>query len=409
MTRSGRLWLGVSVVALAGGAAWAEEDPIIIGAVVAESGFMSQYDIPAWTAAKFAIDDINNGKLAILGSTEPGLLGRKVEFVVRDYRTDRDVAPTVAQEVIEAGADILIASCDFDFGSPAAQIAQDDNIVSMSLCAGSPRFGPEGGLDLGFSAGSVAEATSAAAAEWAHDKMGWKTAYVLNDPVIQVDTDWANGFVERFGELAGKDGIIGQDGFKNDDANINAQISRIKELATPTDLLVVTSFPPGGASAVRQIRAAGLTQPILLNDAMDGSSWWDTVPESGRAGVYVTVRGQYQGADTDERINALSARYKEFVGDYPPSSLFVDGYGAIEMLAVAIQKAGSTDGKAVTAELEKFKGFDRVAGPATFTPELHDAPDRAIAILELTSDGAKLVDRVQARRVPKYSDIVDEK
>ena len=59
-------------------------------------------------------------------------------------------------------------------------------------------------------------------------------------------------------------------------------------------------------------------------------------------------------------------------------------------------------------ELEKLRGFDRIAGPATFTAELHDAPDRAIAILELTADGAKLVDRVKARRVPKYSDIVDE-
>ncbi|MBE2276742.1 MAG: ABC transporter substrate-binding protein [Rhodobacteraceae bacterium] len=400
--------VATSVLALSASLAWAEEDPIIIGAVVAESGFMSQYDIPAWTAAKFAIDDINNGTLAVLGSSEPGLLGRKVEFVVRDYRTDRDVAPTVAQEVIEAGADILIASCDFDFGSPAALIAQDDNIVSMSLCAGSPRFGPEGGLDLGFSAGSVAEATSAAAAEWAYDKMGWKTAYVLNDPVIQVDTDWANGFVERFGELAGAEAILGEDGFKNDDANINAQISRIKDLPAQPDVLIVTSFPPGGASAVRQLRSAGLTQPILLNDAMDGSSWWDTVPESGRAGVFVTVRGHYQGADTDERINALSARYKASVGEYPPSSLFVDGYGAIEMLAVAIQAAGTTDGAAVTAELEKLRGFDRIAGPATFTAELHDAPDRAIAILELTADGAKLVDRVKARRVPKYSDIVDE-
>lgn len=329
--------------------------------------------------------------------------------MVRDYRTDRNVAPTVAQEVIEAGAEVLIASCDFDFGSPAALIAQDDDIVSMSLCAGSPRFGPEGGLDLGFSAGSVAEATSAAAAEWAHGKMGWKSAYILNDPVIQVDTDWANGFVERYGELAGAEAILGRDSFKNDDANINAQISRIRELKTAPDLIVVTSFPPGGASAVRQLRAAGITQPILLNDAMDGSSWWDTVPENGRQGVYVTVRGQYHGENSDERINALSQRYKDKVGDYPPSSLFVDGYGAIEMLAVAIQKAGTTDGKAVTAELEKFRSFDRIAGPATFTEQLHDAPDRAVAILQLTADGAELVDRVKARRVPKYADIVDEK
>ncbi len=385
-----------------------DKDPIVIGAVIAESGFMAQYDLPAWTAAKFAVQDLNEGKLAILGDTAKGLLGREVKFIIRDYRTDREVASTVTQEVLEEGADLLIASCDFDFGSPAALIAQDDNIASMSLCAGSPRFGPEGGLTLGFSAGSVAEATSAAAAEWSYGK-GWRTAYLLNDPVIQVDTDWSRGFKERFGELAGAEGITGEDSFKNDDANINSQISRIKELKTQPDVLVVTSFPPGGASAVRQLRAAGFTQPILLNDAMDGSSWWDTIPASGRSGVFVTVRGQYQGNDSNARINALSERYKAAEGAYPPSSLFVDGYGAIEMLALAVTRAGTTDGGKVAAALEEFKSVDRIAGPATFTSALHNAPDRKVAIIELTPDGARFVDRVAARRVPKYKDIVDEK
>ena len=377
------------------------DGPIVIGAVIAESGFMSQYDIPAWNAAKFAIQVLNDGKLAILHSNTKGLLGREVKFVVRDYRTDRQLAPAVTQEIIDKGVDILIASCDFDFGSPAALIAQDANIVSMSLCAGSPRFGPEGGLKLGFSAGSVAEATSAAAAEWGYGK-GWRNAYLLNDPVIQVDTDWSKGFHDRFVELAGDKSIIGEDSFKNGDPNINAQISRIKGLATQPDVLVVTSFPPGGASAVRQLRSAGLTQPILLNDAMDGSSWWDSVPTNERAGVYVTVRGEYHGGDTDARINGLSERYKAAEHAYPPSSLFLDGYGAIEMLALAVTQAGTTQGDKVAAALEHFKGVDRVAGPATFTADLHDAPDRKVAIIELTPDGAKLVDRVAAKRVPKY-------
>ena len=100
----------------------------------------------------------------------------------------------------------------------------------------------------------------------------------------------------RFTELAGEKGIVGEDSFKNGDANINAQISRLKDLKAQPDVLVVTSFPPGGASAVRQLRAAGLTQPILLNDAMDGSSLvghCSRIRSGGR--LRVTVRGQYPG------------------------------------------------------------------------------------------------------------------
>jgi branched-chain amino acid transport system substrate-binding protein len=121
------------------------------------------------------------------------------------------------------------------------------------------------------------------------------------------------------------------------------------------------------------------------------------------------VRGQYQGGDSDERINSLSDRYKKAAGTYPPSSLFVDGYGAIEMLALAVTRAGTTDGAKVAAALEQFKDVERIAGPATFTPTLHDAPNRRVAIIELTASGAKLVDRVSAKRVPKYADIVGAK
>lgn len=42
------LLVSASVLTLTVTGAQAEEKPIVIGAVVAESGFMSQYDIPAW-------------------------------------------------------------------------------------------------------------------------------------------------------------------------------------------------------------------------------------------------------------------------------------------------------------------------------------------------------------------------
>jgi branched-chain amino acid transport system substrate-binding protein len=401
---------GSAVIGFCGSSLGADNThkPLVVGAVIAETGFMEQYDQPAWTAAKLAIDDINKGVLKILGEKAPGLLGRTVKFVVRDYRSDRSVAPVVAQEVVDSGAELLIASCDYDFGSPAALVAQQAGIVSMSLCAGSPRFGPEGGLPLGFSAGSVAEATSAAFAEWAHGEKKWRTAYLLNDPVLQVDTDWSKGFNTRFTELAGKDAIIGSNSFRNDDADINSQINAIRALPKKPDVLVITSFPPGGASAVRQIRAAGIDTPIILNDAMDGNSWWSTIAPAQRVNIFIAVRGSYFGNDPRPEINALTSRYKEVAGVLPPSSLFLDGYGAIQMLALAAKRAGTTDGKAVTAALEHFRDVPRVAGPATFTHELHDAPNRGVAILELKGQDVMLVGLHAPDRVPKYANIVDK-
>src|SRR5581483_4757797 len=103
----------------------AERGPITIGAVIAETGVMSQYDLPAMETVKFAIEDIN---------AHGGIDGRKLELMERDYKSDRSLAPTVTREVIDAGADVLIVTCDFDFASPAALVAQEDNIASFSLC-----------------------------------------------------------------------------------------------------------------------------------------------------------------------------------------------------------------------------------------------------------------------------------
>ena len=51
--------------------------------------------------------------------------------------------------------------------------------------------------------------------------------------------------------------IVGSDTFKNDDASIASQITRIKELAEEPDVIMLCSVMPGAAAAVRQILGAG--------------------------------------------------------------------------------------------------------------------------------------------------------
>ena len=53
--------------------------------------------------------------------------------------------------------------------------------------------------------------------------------------------------------------LIGSDTFKNDDASIASQITRYKESAASGGapaVMIVCSYVPGAATAIRQIRAA---------------------------------------------------------------------------------------------------------------------------------------------------------
>lgn len=361
-----------------------EGDPIIIGAVIAETGFMNQYDIPAMATVEMAIEDMNEAG---------GLLGRPLELISRDYKSERDLSASVAQEVIDAGAEVLIVSCDYDFGSPASLAAQSAGLMSVSLCAGSDKFGPRGGLDLGFSAGLLAAATSGAAAQWATEQ-GWETAYILEDPTIRVDTDWANGFSGAWTELHGEGSVLGHDTFQNEDPSVAAQISKIQALSAPPEVLIIASYAPGGASALRQIRAAGIDVPVILSDALDSTAWLDAVPDLSN--TWGVNHAQYFGDDPSEKVNELIERYQEAEGGMPPSSLVVDGYITMQMIAAAIEGAGSTDGAAMTEFLASGDPIETVVGDASFTDEVHTSADRPVTIVDLSSGEPVFVARLTA-------------
>src|SRR6266404_4691222 len=86
-------------------------DDIVVGFATASSGFMQAYDKPAQDAAMIRIDEINKAG---------GLLGRQIKAVAVDTKTDRAEGAKAGLEVIDQGADLLVVSCDYDFGVPAA-------------------------------------------------------------------------------------------------------------------------------------------------------------------------------------------------------------------------------------------------------------------------------------------------
>src|SRR4029450_9465764 len=73
--------------------------------------------------------------------------------------------------------------------------------------------------------------------------------------------------------------LVGSDTFKNEDASIASQISRIKALPQEPDAIMLCTMMPGGVSAIKQIRAAGIKAPILNGSGMDGSYWLSAVPD----------------------------------------------------------------------------------------------------------------------------------
>ncbi len=360
-TNSCRTWAFLSALAspfFLTGPSTAQDD-VVVGFAVSESGWQSAYAAPATNAAMLAIDDIN---------AKGGVLGRKIKPLVVDAKSDRVESAKAGNEVLGAGAELVVVDCDYDFGAPAALAAKAANKVAFFLCAESVLAGIQGVGKNAFSASVLAPVQGATVAEWGVRDKGWKSAYILLDTTIEYNKGVCYGFDWMWREKLGLK-LLGHDVFQNGDTSIASQISRIKALSEQPDVIMMCSYVPGAASAIRQLRAAGITSAIGGGSAMSGSYWLDTVPNL--SSHYIPEHASIYGDDPRPEVNEFNRRYKERFGEQPPSSYAYPGYLVIQMWALAAERAGTLDTDAVIAELEKFKDEPLLIGSRTFTSELH--------------------------------------
>lgn len=290
--------------------AQAQGKDIVVGFATAKSGWLEAYDTPATNAALLRIDEIN---------AAGGIGGRKIKTVFADTKTDRAQSAKAGLQVLDQGADMVVVSCDYDFGSPAALAAEKAGKVSMFLCAEDAKAGIQGVGKHSFTGSIMAAVQGATVAEWAHAKRNARNMYVLLDTMIEYNKGICKGFDWMAGRLPGVT-IAGRDTFKNDDASIAAQITRIKALPKEPDAIMLCSYAPGGASAVRQIRAAGINSLILNGSAMDGTYWLGAVP--GLSNFVVPVQGSIYGDDPNPKVEEFNKSFEKKYGARP-SSMYV--------------------------------------------------------------------------------------
>lgn len=345
----------------------ATDEPIAVGAAIAKTGLLSAYDLPALAAFEMQIDEINEAG---------GINGRQIEIEEADTKSDIEGGAKVARDLIDQGAEIMVVTCDFDFGSPAALVAQEAGMVSMSLCAQSPRFGVQAIGDKAYTV-SPSVITEGVILGTFADEQGYENAFQLLDTTLAYDEGLCDGFTKGFEAQGGA--IAGEATFEQTDQSIASQITELK--SSDADSVVLCSYAPGGASALRQIRAAGVDLPILSGSGMDGTFWVESAP--GISDLYLTTQVSVFGDDPNEAVNQFVADYEKTTGEPPATAYAAIGYSAAEALTEALTETdGNADGAALQEVLNSFENRELLIGPTTFTPDVHIPLDRPMRVLE---------------------------
>ncbi len=363
----------------------AEAGPIVIGMATAQTGWMGFYDGAADSAFTMKIDEVN---------AAGGVLGRQIEIITGDNQTDPALSKVVAADLIAQGAQIIVGSCNYDIGSAAAVEAQNAGLLGLTLCGASPRWGVQGIGSYAYSAALATYAEGAVLSEYATEK-GWSKPYLLIDTTLDYNKEVCQGFSEYWTDQLGGT-IVGTSEFQNGDTAIPTQISDIQ--ASGADSVVVCSYNPGAATALRNIRAAGVDLPIMSGNSMSGTTWLETVPNLKN--FHIDVYACLNDDDPDPKMNAFVKAYTKKYDKAPESVAIMPAYVMAEVVVAAIEQAGgATDGASLSAVMDKMTNFPSLLA-TTYTPEVHINVSQPTRMVEYTDGVVTCADKTYAASKP---------
>jgi len=377
-----------------------DKGPIVIGMAVAKTGLASAFDRQPALALQLRLKEIND---------DGGIDGRQVEAKWIDTKSDKTLAASVATQLIQDGAVVIVTTCDFDYGSPATFQARSANVPSISLCASSPKAAtPSIVGEMGFSMSPGSDTEGVNAAEWimkAHPN--WKRAYILRDTSLEYSRATADYFKARWKELGGK--IAGEDNFVGgENADISAQATRAAAAADRADVIYLGSYTPSAGIALRQLRQHGIDLPIVGNQSGDGLLMKEVAGNiTGYYSLPLACIPSYcdsgEGPNQDA-VNDFSEAFEAAYGEPLNASYPINGYDLGTVLKQAIQKAGSTEGAAIAETMETMGDVHGITSTFRFSKECHRPIGYSAIVLQWNGGENEAVATVKPKSIPDIGD-----
>jgi branched-chain amino acid transport system substrate-binding protein len=361
--------------------------PIKIGAIYNLTGAQAPLDVPSANGARLAIKEIN---------AAGGVLGRPVELLLYDGKTDAATISNAATQLTESDKVVaMLGFSDSDQTLAAAPIAAKAGVVFVTSGATSPKL-PGQVPDYLYMACFGDNVQAAAGAEYAHDKLKARTAYLLTDKGMEYTLLLSKYFKERFTELGGN--VVMEDTYQTGDKDFSAQITSLKGVGAMPDVLFIASGPDDIGAIVKQFRDAGVDSPIFGGDSYD-TPLLVQIAGQGAENTYFTTHALMDATSGSDAVRKFTAAYQ---ADFkaPPENAFAGlGYDTVKLIADAIRRAGSADPEAIRAALGQTKDLPGVTGAITFQPGSR-IPQKGVTVILINDGKFTLAVELVPQKVP---------
>ena len=342
----------------------ASGDPIVIGFPADLTTDWAYYDSPMQEGAQFAVDQINDNG---------GVLGRPLELQTVDMRNDVAEAAKVTQQLIDDGAVYLIGTVG-DGILAEGQVACGANVpISTGLGTAPTLVG-----DMGACAYQLVMSDNIQAAVLAEYAIaeGYETAYVIGSNEIPYTKDLPVFFSDAFENGGGTVG--GTDQYKIGAGDYSAVVTKLANIDPAPDAVFTPMFIPDSVVFLRQLRQAGLTMPVLSTDGNADAALLDA---GEKAIDGLTFSNSVCTAEGDPEVQAFYDDYSAANGSDPSSYVAVIGYDEVNLVADAMEQAGSAEPAAVIEQLASTD-FTGISGHVVMDPTTRRA-DKPAALIQM--------------------------
>ncbi|MFO1481763.1 MAG: ABC transporter substrate-binding protein [Verrucomicrobiaceae bacterium] len=356
----------------------ASED-ILIGEFASLTGREAAFGTSSHEGTQLAVEEIN---------ASGGILGRQVRLITKDDQSKAGEAANVVDQLISEDRVVaVLGEIASSRSLEAAPVCQRNGIPMISN-GSNPKVTEAG--DFIFRACFSDPYQGSVMASFATNTLKARKVAVFADSSSDYSLAMAKRFKDDFTRAGGV--IAAEQFFKGGDKDFKGQLTAIQS-AMP-DAVFVPGYYPDAALICIQARQLGLNVPLLGGDGWES----ETLMQIGGTAVEGHYFCTHYAADaTSTKARSFVDAYGKRYGGKKPDGMAALGYDAVKLLADAITRAQTTDGKRLRDALAATKNLEVMTGKMSLDA-LRDAIRPAV-ILQVKDGAFKYVETV----APEYA------
>jgi len=342
-----------AAVVMLGANAYAQDMVVKIGHVGPTSGGQAHLGKDNENGARMAIDDLNAKGVTIGGKKA------KFELVAEDDAADPKQGTAVANKLVDAKVNGVVGHLNSGTSIPASKIYSDAGIPQITPSSTNPKFTRQG-FKTTFRVVADDVALGNTLGKYAIKDLKGKSVAVIDDR-----SAYGQGVAEEFTKgLKGAGGTVVEQQYTTDKAtDFTAILTAIK--SKNPDVVFFGGMDAQAGPMLRQMQQLGVKAKFVGGDGICTVELPKLASGAIADGqVYCAEAG---GVDASQQagMDKFKADFKKKFGiDVQLYAPYV--YDAVNVLAAAMVKAGSSDPKVYLPVLAKTDGYKGVTGVISF-------------------------------------------